>query len=74
VDEIEFLAEKPFVLAVFDEELTICWNIGRLYWTKICADDAGAWMLLGEFDGPDSGSSCDVENIVKFVHRDWGCE
>ena len=74
MDEIEFLAKAPFIFAVFDEELTVCRDVGGLDGTKIRPDDACAWMLLGEFDGPDSGPGCDVEDIVKSVHRNWGCE
>jgi hypothetical protein len=50
------------------------WLKNGLDGTKIRPDDACAWMLLGEFDGPDSSPGCDVEDIVKSGHRDWGCE
>lgn len=65
MDVIKVVGIYPRILSIIYFETEIGRNVSRLDWREIRADNDSRGELLGEFDGPDSGSGCDVEDIVE---------
>lgn len=66
VDVVEVVV-RPRPVAGFDVvdlEMDVLRDPDGLYGGKVCADDCGFGVLLGHFEGPDSGAGADVEDGI----------
>jgi hypothetical protein len=64
MDEVERITEDPVCLAVIDEEFTVRGYLSRLDGTQISAENTRGWMLISEFNGPDTSSASYVKDIL----------
>lgn len=69
VDVVEGVREDPCIFGIIDLEVEIGGSVIWLDGREICAYYAGGGKLLGEFYGPDSCTSCDVEDVVEATFQ-----
>lgn len=60
VNEVEGRREYPFLFGIIDFELAIWGHPSRLYRGEIGTEYVSIWVLVGEFDGPNAGTSANV--------------
>jgi hypothetical protein len=71
VDVVEPVVKDPLLFTVVDQELAVWWDLLGLDGTQVSSDNASGWVLVGEFDGPDTRSAADIKHIQHLTGN--GC-
>lgn len=70
MDPVKRLLKGPVSFGVVNQELQVWGNPGGLNGAEICGYDLCLWKLVGDVDGPDSGTGSEIENATGVL--DWG--